>query len=767
MNHPLLQKASIVLTPTAYSSGKLHSIKPDYALGPELVTNGTFDTDSDWTKQTGWSISGGKANRSGASTNSFISQDIDVISGRNYIIKYDRTYVSGDGQTNLFSYFVGNSSRTTRGNYEDTTVETVTVTDYFKPEHTGNLSLRVYGISDFTGSVDNVSIKEIIDADFDFDRSSDATRVNPDGLIERVGGFGSDLVLNGNFSELGSELVTNGDYTNGLTGWSTQIPSGQTVEVINNQLHIDYDHTATQGSTGVNQTILTSGKTYKIVVDIASITGTLRVQAGGQQQDISTAGLHTFYKVPTSTILYLVRSSNTASLDVKINSVSVKQVDPNDRWTLGTDWSFEDGIVSASATSATFQQSSATLSGGTKYKLEFEITSFTSGTLNVDLGSSSYSASYTSTGVKTVILQAGGFNRPRFYGGSVTCSIDNISVKEVTGDMPRIDFTSGVGAILLEPSSTNLVTYSEDFSQSVWNKVNISVSDNTIVSPDGTQNASTITTSNTSHSLFFNFTSVASTQYTLSFYAKRGTMTDLKYRVYDLSNDGDIVAPTSYYSQTNSNSWERITLTFTTPSGCTSARVYPVSNSGVTGTMFLYGCMVEQKSYATSLIHTSGSTVTRSADAANNAGNSYLINSTEGVLYAEISALADDLSTRIISLSDGTDTNRVHLFYFSQSNDLAVNYRVGGSTVVSFIADLTDITNFSKVAFKWESGDFKMYVDGTLIDTDTNTTMMPSGTLDVLSFARGDGSFNFYGNAKTVAVFKEALTDAELTTLTS
>ena len=63
---------------------------------------------------------------------------------------------------------------------------------------------------------------------------------------------------------LGREEVTNGDYSNGLTGWLTQIPSGQVVEVVNNQLHIDYDASQTQNSTGVNQTILDSNKTGRI-----------------------------------------------------------------------------------------------------------------------------------------------------------------------------------------------------------------------------------------------------------------------------------------------------------------------------------------------------------------------------------------------------------------------------------------------------------------------------------------------------------------------
>ena len=51
--------------------------------------------------------------------------------------------------------------------------------------------------------------------------------------------------------------------------------------------------------------------------------------------------------------------------------------------------------------------------------------------------------------------------------------------------------------------------------------------------------------------------------------------------------------------------------------------------------------MLEQQSYATSYIPTNGATNTRLQDIANNSGNSTLINSTEGVLYAEIAALAN------------------------------------------------------------------------------------------------------------------------------
>ena len=51
------------------------------------------------------------------------------------------------------------------------------------------------------------SIKGGSVADFDVVRGSAATRVNAEGLIEDI-------------SILSGELVTNGDFTNGSTGWS-------------------------------------------------------------------------------------------------------------------------------------------------------------------------------------------------------------------------------------------------------------------------------------------------------------------------------------------------------------------------------------------------------------------------------------------------------------------------------------------------------------------------------------------------------------------
>ena len=65
-------------------------------LGPELVTNGTFDTDTAWTKGTGWTISGGSANVSSAGA-AYLDQPNILTAGKTYRITFTvSNFVSGN-----------------------------------------------------------------------------------------------------------------------------------------------------------------------------------------------------------------------------------------------------------------------------------------------------------------------------------------------------------------------------------------------------------------------------------------------------------------------------------------------------------------------------------------------------------------------------------------------------------------------------------------------------------------------------------------------
>lgn len=60
-------------------------VKPPVAVPfQSLVTNGTFDTDSDWTKGTGWTIGGGEATHA-AGTGSDLTQPTEMVPERRYV----------------------------------------------------------------------------------------------------------------------------------------------------------------------------------------------------------------------------------------------------------------------------------------------------------------------------------------------------------------------------------------------------------------------------------------------------------------------------------------------------------------------------------------------------------------------------------------------------------------------------------------------------------------------------------------------------------
>ena len=135
------------------------------------------------------------------------------------------------------------------------------------------------------------------------------------------------------------------------------------------------------------------------------------------------------------------------------------------------------------------------------------------------------------------------------------------------------------------------------------------------------------------------------------------------------------------------------------------------------------------------------------------------------MLDAEIAALANDLSERQISIDDGTGNNRIILRYNSVSNNINAYLFNGSVQGGEFNYVANDITEFSKIAFKYKKNDFALWVDGVERATDTSGNTFSVDTLRDLSFDF-NGSFDFYGKIKGVYVFNEALTDDELQQLT-
>ena len=139
-------------------------------------------------------------------------------------------------------------------------------------------------------------------------------------------------------------------------------------------------------------------------------------------------------------------------------------------------------------------------------------------------------------------------------------------------------------------------------------------------------------------------------------------------------------------------------------------------------------------------------------------------NSEEGVLYAEIAALANSSEYREISLNDGNTINAVEIRYTLTANNLQFVVRDNGAATVAPTITLSNALEFNKIAFSYKTDDSKMYVNGIEVAIDTNCTM-PNG-LNRLSFNWGT-IHPFYGKVKNIKVFKRALSDTELQKLTT
>ena len=344
-------------------------------------------------------------------------------------------------------------------------------------------------------------------------------------------------------------------------------------------------------------------------------------------------------------------------------------------------------------------------------------------------------------------------------------------IKDAEVGVPRIDWTNGVGELLLEPQSKNSIPNYNTFTP---NANVVLVTDNAI-SPDGTQNAVKVTgNSGTSLKLVDTIGAVAGT-YVFSVFAKKGTHNLIQlggggivgHANFDLDSG---TAGSGGVIQAYPNGWYRCSVQFSTGTptshfialvdSLSSARL---STSTSTGDVYLFGMQSEQTSYPTSLIPTSGTLVTRIQDAVS--GNSSLenyINSSEGVLYFEGSCLVDDEGDRRISLSDGS-ASVYRLTFDSSGRIFAVAYN-GGSNQCVLVFD-TDLTQNFKCAFKYKQNDFALWVNGVEVDTDPSGSV--SSSINKLSFDAGlESSVKFFGKVKDLRVYDTALTDAELTTLT-
>ena len=343
-------------------------------------------------------------------------------------------------------------------------------------------------------------------------------------------------------------------------------------------------------------------------------------------------------------------------------------------------------------------------------------------------------------------------------------------------NIPRIDYSTGTAALLMEPQRTNINLQSEDISG--WIIAETTVVLNTTAAPDGMITADSLleTTATGTHITFRDITGLSGTAYTFSIYAKSIGGRNIQLSgssgfsgsvVVDLSN-GNILSGSGVVSNVG-NGWYRISITATTTTTAIRAIVYTVNGASnsyagdITKGVALWGAQLEAGAYPTSYIPTTSASVTRNEDLSTTSGMNTFIGQTEGTIFLDIDTIAFNSDWLTMGPISGSQyTNGIGLGYFSNSVRFSLSSPSG--TLTSTTAS---ITGRNKIAIAYKSGDSSIYINGVSVFSSAGAfsfgVLLDSITVASTSFQVGSISNN---KLYSCALYKTRLSNAELADLT-
>ena len=354
-------------------------------------------------------------------------------------------------------------------------------------------------------------------------------------------------------------------------------------------------------------------------------------------------------------------------------------------------------------------------------------------------------------------------------------------------DSPRFDYSGGAScpSLLLEPSRTNTIEYSEyfdGFSKSGPPTLNLE----NINSPEGVENAYSIvkrSAENTGDRVQQSLGGLG-TNYIFSVFLKLKSTTDtFNVRLANnqgerveavVSTDGTMVVggatnATNYDIENYGNGWYRLWMETTTSASSNFYQLYPnITNTSV-GKCHFYGAQVEEGSYPTSYMpNNSGGSVTREADTNTTANISSVIGQQEGTFFLDFEFLdgttAENQNWIALESEDGQ--SRVLFYKSAASNNLRLLNSQDGSTFFnkSSLIAISPNTRY-KVAVRYDSGDQGVAVNGSMSGSNGTATYTRTSLLSRVKF--NESNIQPSCRVHQAIVFDSGLTDSELETLTS
>ncbi len=342
--------------------------------------------------------------------------------------------------------------------------------------------------------------------------------------------------------------------------------------------------------------------------------------------------------------------------------------------------------------------------------------------------------------------------------GVATFTDVNGNIASAPANTVRVDYVDSVPMILVEPSATNLLPYSEDFSHAGWSKqYDVAVTSSSANSPDGTTNAFKITgleSTDGDGGLLERVGASASTTYTFSAYLKALGNDDVgkKVRIRLKRNGGALV--TSNQQVVLSSEWVRHSVTITLLSDNTGVdSMITKDTSSPTAERadecLVWGAQLETGSVATSYIPTSGSTVTRAADDLVITGSAFtdFYNQSEGTIYAESVTKKSDGQPFVFSANSDT-SNRI-IYYYNTTTTASVYVATGGvGQVNSDVGNRPSAGTLSRGSLSYKTNNVQGSVDGGSVVSDTSVSIPSVNKLTIGNRVNLIDQYNLNGHIK-------------------
>jgi hypothetical protein len=495
--------------------------------------------------------------------------------------------------------------------------------------------------------------------------------------------------------------------------------------------------------------------------------------------------------------------------------------DPQNNWTIS------DGVASMATTPSytPFFQYGLGTEQGKRYVLTFDVIAL-DGNLKVDtcfpdgggIGNDTYYVVSTTgrhTWYFTGATGSDGIGMSRHTVAS-SCTIDNVSVKEIIGNQgtsgepllrtadtnePRIEYDAdgNLKGLLIEEQRTNNLPHSNNASYLARGAPISGENSYEVQAPSNTETVIKLNKTGSGYGYArFSYPTLTSAQ-TFSVFVKKGTARYVGLR--QLSTAGSHLH-TTFDLETNTwvqtgysdsrgyqdygDGWLRLWVTdnSNTKSWASVAIVGADGNenNGQTGTLYVYGFQREAGSFPTSYIPTSGSTVTRTSEQASLNASLFEYNGNEGTTVIEFDKANWAYTTtfpRAYSWGHGSQSvdilNDVYNYGNSPPNSGKIRFRVddssGNAVFGANFINGSENDNTAKVAIALKDNYMSIAWKGTVVFTDTtgNPAIDLVTKLHIGSkFIETTSVVNDYinGHIKSIKYYPVRLTNNQLKALT-